>query len=108
MVAIWTDTVRHQTGEPSMRGLAGDCTSTMPESKAIPVDGTLVVYAFDDSRGEFALAREPDRRFIFRQEEFVERSDKTALGQSYNVWIPWDGVGGERAEVTLMPDVHLA
>jgi hypothetical protein len=102
MVAIWTDTVLHAAGKPSTRGFGGRLYFYDETNNAIPVEGTLVVYAYDDSRSN-SLAREPDRKFVFRPEEFVEHSDSTQLGQSYSVWIPWDALGGYRAEVTLLP-----
>src|SRR5690554_1140713 len=54
MVAIWTDTVLHTAGKPSMRGFGGRIYFYDDKSKAVPVEGTLVVYAFDDSKGGLA------------------------------------------------------
>lgn len=102
MVTIWTDTVLHQAGKPSTRGFGGRVYFYDEVSNAIPVEGTLVVYAFDESQGE-ALSREPDRKFVFRPEEFVRHAEKTSLGQSYSVWLPWDELGGVRSQITLLP-----
>lgn len=101
MVAIWTDTVLHTAGKPSMRGFGGRIYFYDDKSKAVPVEGTLVVYAFDDSKG--GLAREPDKKYVFKSEDFVRHADETALGQSYSVWLPWDQLGGERTQITLIP-----
>ncbi len=101
MVAIWTDTVLHTAGKPSTRGFGGRLYFYDDKSKAVPVDGSLVVYAFDDSRG--GVTRQPDKKFVFKAEDFVRHADETQLGQSYSVWLPWDALGGERTQVTLIP-----
>jgi hypothetical protein len=102
MVAIWTDTVLHAAGKPSTRGFGGRLYFYDDKNNPIPVEGTLVVYGYDDSRSN-SLSREPERKFVFRPEEFVSHSDTTQLGQSYSVWVPWDALGGYRTEVTLLP-----
>jgi hypothetical protein len=102
LVAIWTDTVLHTAGKPSTRGFGGRLYFYDDKNKAVPVEGTLVVYAYDDARGG-SLNREPDRKFVFRPEEFVDHADSTQLGQSYSVWIPWDAMGGARTQITLLP-----
>jgi hypothetical protein len=102
LVAIWTDTVLHAAGKPATRGFGGRLYFYNDNSKAVPVEGTLIVYAYDDARGG-SHDREPDRKFVFRPEEFVTHADSTELGQSYSVWIPWDAVGGARSQITLLP-----
>jgi hypothetical protein len=102
LVAIWTDTVLHSTGKPATRGFGGRLYFYDDKNKAVPVEGTLIVYAYDDARGG-SVEREPDRKFVFRPEEFVNHADSTKLGQSYSVWIPWDAVGGARSQITLLP-----
>jgi hypothetical protein len=103
MVGIWTDTVLHTAGKPSTRGFGGRVFFYDQRSKAVPVEGTLVVYGFDDSN-DASLSREPDRRFVFRPEDLTRNADpESRLGQSYSVWLPWDNVDGVRKQITLVP-----
>jgi len=102
IVAIWTDAVLHQPGKPPTRGFGGRLMFYGPdESSPIKVDGTLIVYAFDEE-GRSPTDVKPDRKYVFPPDQFARHYSKSKLGHSYSVWIPWDEVGGPRKEISLI------
>ncbi len=102
IVAIWTDAVLHQPGRPPTRGFGGRLMFYGPdESNPIKVDGTLVVYAFDEE-GRSPTDVKPDRKYVFPPDQFARHYSKSKLGHSYSIWIPWDEVGGPRKEISLI------
>lgn len=102
IVAIWTDAVLHQPGKPPTRGFGGRLMFYSPEESApIKVDGTLIVYAFDEE-GRAPNDVKPDRKYVFPPDQFARHYSKSKLGHSYSVWIPWDQVGGPRKEISLI------
>ncbi len=102
VVAMWADTVRHQSNSPPERGFGGRLMFYGREpKKPIKVEGTLVVYAFDEA-GRKRDNAAPDRKFVFPAEQFTKHYSKSELGHSYSVWLPWDQVGGEEKDVSLI------
>ncbi len=102
VVAVWTDTVMSRAGALPTRGFGGRLMFFADkQDKPIKVQGTLVVYAFDESRGD-NQKHVPDRRYVFRAEELDNHYSKSKLGHSYSVWLPWDTVGGPQREITLL------
>ena len=67
----------------------------------IKVDGTLVVYAFDETNRDANNAR-PDRKYVFTPQQLPLHYSKSKVGHSYSVWMPWDEVGGVQKEITLI------
>jgi hypothetical protein len=65
------------------------------------VDGTLTVFAFD-ARSDNPAQASPERKFIFRQEDLSKHYSESKLGHSYSFWLPWDEVGGEERQITLV------
>lgn len=109
VVASWHDAVRYRAGEPAQRGFGGRLMF-YPEGgkEPIKVDGTLVVYAFDETqRG--ADNSVPDRKYVFSSDTFPKHYSKSELGHSYSFWLPWDQVGGSQTDISLIarftPDV---
>lgn len=102
MIAIWTPDVLSQTGKPPTRGFGGRLYFYNDLSQAIPVEGQLMVYAFDDAE-DIHTRGEPDRKYAFTPEQFTAHYSKSDLGASYSVWIPWDTVGGEPKNISLVP-----
>lgn len=102
VAAIWTDTILNQAGQPSMRGFGGRLMFYAVEGgKPIKVQGTLTVYAFDESTPDPTKVR-PDRKYVFTPEQFEKHYSKSALGHSYSVWLPWDPAGGPMREIGLL------
>ena len=101
IVPVWSDTVLHQPGEPATRGFGGRLMFYGEDKhKAILVDGTLVVYAWDDSKG--AMERTPDRKYVFPSETLHTHYSESRLGHSYSFWVPWDAAGGPMQRLTLI------
>lgn len=102
VVAVWTDTILNQAGQPSLRGYGGRLMFYASEGgKPIKVRGALVVYAFDET-GRDTEHVKPDRKYVFTAEQFAKHYSKSALGHSYSVWLPWDEAGGPRREISLL------
>ena len=101
LIPVWSDTVLHQAGRRAERGAGGRLMFYAGEGKqAVRVDGSLVVYAWDDSLGEHR--RKPDRRYVFRMEDMQKHYSPSTVGESYSFWIPWDEAGGQQTELTLV------
>lgn len=105
LVAIWTEDKLAMPGKPITRGFGGRIYFYNDRSQAVPVDGELVVYGFDDSgRMSGSLVKqEADRKFRFTPEQFTTHFSQNDLGASYSIWLPWDADGGPNSEVTLFP-----
>ena len=68
----------------------------------IKVEGTLVVYAFDETNRDANNAR-PDRKYVITPQQLPLHYSKSKVGHSYSVWVPWDEVdGGMQKEITLI------
>ena len=101
IVPVWSDTVLHQPGEPATRGFGGRIMFYGEDKhKAIRVDGTLVVYAWDDSKG--SMERTPDRKYVFPADKLQTHYSQSRLGHSYSFWVPWDAAGGPLQHLTLI------
>lgn len=102
LVSTWTETTLHRTGEQGKRGFGGRLLFFNHEGEdAIRVDGQLVVYAYDEN-GRAAHETHPTRRYVFPADQFVRHESSTNLGASYSVWIPWDAIGGEQKNISLI------
>ncbi|MFP6657693.1 MAG: hypothetical protein VB853_05890 [Pirellulales bacterium] len=101
IVSLWSDTVLHQSGRQSTRGLAGRIYFYDEKHKAVKVEGALVVYAFDDRNG-VAENRPADRKYIFTREQLPAHFSLSDFGPSYSIWLPWDVVAGEQKQLSLV------
>lgn len=102
LVSTWTDTVLNQAGKSPQRGFGGKLVFFKPDSEEpVRVDGQLVVYAFDESDRE-AHETHPSRKYVFPRDEFLRHESDTQLGASYSVWLPWDEVGGNMKQISLI------
>jgi len=111
MVAIWSPTTVSAPGKGVTRGLGGRLYFYNDEGETIPVEGQLIVYAYDDSNRKQNVSHvnttggvdEPDRKFAFTPEQFTNHFSPTDLGASYSVWVPWGPLDGPPAKVSLVP-----
>lgn len=102
VVAIWSETVLNTPGQPSIRGFGARLMFYEDKKeKPIKVSGTLTVYAFDEA-GRTKTDSRPDRKYVFNADQMEKHYSKSELGHSYSVWIPWDPVGGESKEISLI------
>jgi hypothetical protein len=99
---FWTDTVLHQPKQPGIRGFGGRiyCYRDGVQD-SIEVDGGLVVYAFDNE-APVNDASKPIKKFVFTADQFATHMSRTEMGPSYSIWLPWDEVGGETRQLSLV------
>lgn len=102
MVATWTDTTLSTAGKAPMRGFGGKLMFFDKKSEdPVRVEGNLVVYAFDETdRPDHET--HPTRKYIFPVEEFVLHESKSTLGPAYSFWLPWDELGGQQRNISLI------
>lgn len=101
VVPVWSDTVLHQSGVAATRGFGGRLMFYgQDQNKPIKVEGSLVVYAWDDSKG--SMERTPDRKYVFPAETLQNHYSASTLGHSYSFWVPWDAAGGPLQHATLI------
>ena len=102
VIAIWTDAVYQLPGTSPTRGFGGRVYFYNADEEVIPVNGQLVVYAFDDS-DPHASTDQPSRKYAFTADQLTKYYSDSDLGASYNIWIPWDAVGGSEKQIALLP-----
>ncbi len=102
LIGVWTDTVYQHPGKAPTRGFGGRIYFYNAQGKVIPVDGELVVYAYDESSPDVARDK-PTRKYAFTAEQLTRYYSESDLGASYNIWIPWDHVGNEEKQISLFP-----
>ncbi|MEZ6117988.1 MAG: hypothetical protein R3C28_15655 [Pirellulaceae bacterium] len=108
IVPMWTDTILYESGKPGVRGFGARIYFYPDEgTDPVEVDGSLVVYAFDGDNYD-AHMPVPEKKFVFTAEQFAEHHSVTKVGHSYSVWLPWDEVGGEARQITLITRFHGA
>ena len=105
MVVIWTEDTLMLPDKPITRGFGGRIYFYNDRSQAVPVDGELTVYGFDETARSQATQVDPqaDKRFKFTAEQFTTHFSESDLGASYSIWVPWDAHGGPQREITLIP-----
>lgn len=102
MVAVWTQTVLNQAGQPSTRGFGGRITFFGKDDKAsVLVDGQLTVYAFDDDREDLEDPV-PDKKFVFPRANLASHQSESNMGPSYSFWLPWDEADGPQKRLSLI------
>jgi hypothetical protein len=102
MADFWTEYLHREQGHPAVRGFGGRVMFYGQKAgEPVLVDGTLTVYAYDDSRGE-PNEKKPDKKYVFTREQLAQHYSKSELGHSYSFWLPWDETGGEEKRVTLI------
>lgn len=104
VAVLWSHDVLTVPGKPPTRGFGGRMYFYNEKSQAIPVEGDLIVYGYDESKRVANQDNpQPDKTFKFTAEQFTEHYSESDLGASYSVWIPWDGAEGLQKEITLIP-----
>ena len=102
VVAFWTDAVQNVPGTTGKRGFGGRLYFYgKTPNKPVKVDGAVVVYAFDETNRDPRNVI-PDKKFVFSRDQFKNLLEKTEVGPSYNLWLPWDEVGGQEKQISLI------
>lgn len=101
----WTHDIYTKEGKPPTRGFGGRFYFYNDKSQAIPVEGELTVYGFDDTNKDHSNAsfETADKKFKFTPEQFTTHFSESQLGASYSVWIPWDAAPGVQKKIMLIP-----
>ena len=102
IAVIWSPAMLNTPGQKPTRGFGGRVYFYDGQNKPVPVEGQLVVYGYNDNK-QNGESKTPDRKFAFTPEQFTSHYAPTELGASYSVWIPWDEVGGEELDISLVP-----
>ncbi len=105
MNVVWTYDVLTLPGKPATRGFGGRLYFYNEKTQAIPVDGELMVYGFDDTYGNVDShdLSSAAKRFKFTSEQLTSHFSEGQLGASYSVWIPWDAAPGDEKKIMLIP-----
>lgn len=102
LAVVWSNAVLETQGQPATRGFGGLVTFHGADQKRpIRVEGQLTVYAYEETSRRSGGAA-PDRKYVFTPEQFAKHYGNGSLGPSYSIWIPWDKIGGERRDISLV------
>jgi len=102
VVAFWTEAVIERTSGPPYRGFGGRLLFYPADmSQPIKVQGTVVVYAFDEDLPPPENLK-PVRKFVFTNEQLQDVYSESKLGPSYNLLIPWEEFSPKARRVSLI------
>ncbi len=106
----WVHDILTKPGKPPTRGFGGRLYFYNEKSQAIPVEGELTVFGFDDTqRSHEGMSIEgADKKFKFTPEQFTTHFSESDLGASYSIWIPWDAAPGDQKKIMLIPTFMTA
>jgi hypothetical protein len=101
----WTYDIFTKEGKPPTRGFGGRLYFYNEKSQAIPVEGELTVFGFDDTERSHdgSSMESADKKFRFTPEQFTTHFSESELGASYSIWIPWDAAPGMQKKIMLIP-----
>lgn len=103
MVVLWSPAIQNGPDVPkAQRGFGGRIYFYNAADQAVPVEGQLIVYGYNDTAPNQRHVK-PDKKFTFTPRQFTSHYSPTELGASYSVWVGWDDVGGPQSEVSLVP-----
>lgn len=102
----WTSDTLTAPGKTPTRGFGGRVFFYNEKSQTVPVDGQLLVVAYEESLMPGVPPRV--RRFGFTREQFTKHYSQSDFGASYSFWIPWDADGQPQQRVTLVPSFTTA
>lgn len=100
MAATWSPDTLTQPGKTPTRGFGGRIFFYNEKSQPVPVEGELIVVAYEETGCPDQAPRA--RQFGFTKEQFTKHFSQSDLGASYSVWLPWDADGGMGQRITLV------
>ena len=105
VVAIWSNSVFNKVGGTPKRGLGGRVYFYDADHHPVTVDGGLSVYVYDDTNAKpnDKVKQKASRVVHFQPEEVKANFAATEFGASYSFWVPWDNVGGDRKQLSIIP-----
>jgi hypothetical protein len=111
MTVAWTHATETEAGR-EMRGFrgriffypkekqAGKADPAKDSDSPMKVEGGLTVYAFNMT-ADGKLSPIAPRKFFFDSEKLKKQCVDSKQGPSYEVWLPWDTVGGPPRQLSL-------
>jgi hypothetical protein len=103
MAVMWSPDVLVQPGKTPTRGFGGRLYFYDERSKAVPVEGEIVVHGFDESVQTITDFQGPGvKRFRFTKEQLTSHYSQSDIGASYSIWVPWDAADGPVQKLTLV------
>jgi hypothetical protein len=125
MAVAWKNDIQKKSGKNMLRGFEGKvqffAADPKPDDKdkdkdkkdkgaekklevapkGIPADGTLTVYAFEETPdGKDGTG--PSKKYVFPAKELRKVHREGPQGHEYNVWLAWDKVGGTETHIRLL------
>ncbi len=102
MAIIWKDSVLQGVGSAPTAGFGGRIYFYDADNQPVRADGELIVYGYDDDNQQ-RTSSAADRKYVFSRDKFQSHHDRTSLGDSYSIWVPWEKTGGYRKRIMLIP-----
>jgi hypothetical protein len=118
MTVSWKDDMQKKAGKSMLRGFQGNVRFFAAEPpkpagkkdepkkpdvevKSIAVDGTLTVYAFEETPGG-KEGTGPSKKYVFPAKDLRREHREGPKGHEYNIWLAWDKVGGSERHIRLL------
>src|SRR4051812_5019575 len=102
VVAFWSNAVQNRPDQAGLRGFGARIYFYGKNpNKPVKVNGSLVVYAFDETNRDPNNVV-PDKKYVFTADQLKAKYSKSDLGHSYSVWLPWDEVNGQQRDISLV------
>jgi hypothetical protein len=116
MTVAWKDDMQKRSGKNMLRGFQGrvqffaaDPKPTgkdadkkpLPPTKAIPADGTLTVYGFEETP-DGKEGKGPSKKYVFTGKDLKRVHREGPQGHEYNIWMAWDHAGGPERHIRLL------
>jgi hypothetical protein len=87
ILAVWTEAVHSQTGQPAQRGFGGRLIFFDAAEQPMEVKGKLTIFVFDDQNSDVQNPA-AKYKFVFPSEVLPKHFSKSELGPSYSFWVP--------------------
>jgi hypothetical protein len=122
MTVAWKNDMQKKSGKNMLRGFEGKVqffaadpkptgkdkdkkkdgeTRIEAPPRGIPADGTLTVYAFEETP-DGKEGTGPSKKYVFPTKELRKVHREGPQGHEYNVWLAWDKVGGPETHIRLL------
>jgi hypothetical protein len=118
MTVAWKNDIQKKAGKNMLRGFEGkvqffaadppkpsgkDPAKVSPpvNPKGIPAEGTLTVYAFEETPDGKEGAG-PSKKYVFPAKELKRVHRDGPDGHEYDIWLAWDKVGGAERHIRLL------
>jgi hypothetical protein len=122
MTVAWKNDIQKKSGKNMLRGFEGKVqffaadpkpadktkdkktdgpTTPHVPPKGVPVDGTLTVYAFEET-ADGKEGTGPSKKYVFPPKDLGKVHREGPQGHEYNIWMAWDKAGGMETHVRLL------